>query len=560
MASLLRIAVATLRLGFGLLAIVLAGAALPHLLPDQLRQDEVDDLRWAVIGGCILLCVGLLILWSAALDSRRWMITLAVIAGVFAVLMVSRAILVGRIALTDAHRGLWADTWTPAAEGVLWALIALACIVDPRLRDHHNRAVRPWQAFAGVVGPLALIIALVVLYVRAVPIWQFGLNSRVTESVVAPGPAPKSTLSGSVRWARVLETETPAVSTGAGLAVPIAGDSTHSAGVVMLDPATGDTRWRYELRGIATGPELRSVDHGRTVIVELTFGRPEIPDGIVALSADTGRPRTAWHEDGNVHPTDPVVLYNEDDHGEGDAVIALSPDGGRLWTYHPNACTDFEAHGAAAVIIVSSGGCGGGLTGLDARTGAKLWDDATAGSVTQTVSGPDFTVEQTKSTLRRRDPSTGAISWTAKTGSDCHGLTPAISRSVGYAALTCNRGDTRSTVLATYDLRTGEQLSRRRVEHPITSLVAVDDHRVLALTSAEDDVCRAELLTSSSSRTAWSDPVDPEPASDHARDVIDCTESSVLPMTGGHLLQLRLVRRDDHTGDREVRYRFVALD
>ncbi|SDS79640.1 outer membrane protein assembly factor BamB family protein [Microlunatus soli] len=568
----LRISAATLQIACGALAVLACGAAVAGWADGS--GVDVDGARSIFFGIVAVLGIGLLIVWSRARSRRRWLVALMIITGALAAAMLLITIVIIRPARFDAHRGLWTTAWTAALDVLLWVIIVAACVVELRAlagRGGEESGDRPWwHAAAGVAAPLALLTVLVILLVTAAPGWMVRANSTVTAGAAAV-PQQPSTLSGRTRWQIDLDTDQPPLPTRSGLAVPVAADQGHNAGVVMLDPTSGRVRWRYQIRGLSAAPSLQSTEGGRSVVVGVD-GRDaadDMSDQTFTLSADTGQLRAFWPSGGgDPQGSDPPVYFDHVAQGTNSAVAVSPTTGRRLWRYRPERCADpRDVTSTPTVVLVYAYRCddeGADLIGLDPKTGDRRWAQQVADSdrPDQVLVRPGYQLEGDPKALQRRDLTTGRISWTTPARSDCLDDSTLVGSTRTAFAATCVGDTDGPTTLTAYDLESGRELWQRRGGQPMPSMVAVDDDRVLAL-QRTDRTCTVSLLTRSAAtplktfaedfrNTGYSSPF--KPGSVH------CNGSQVLRVGDSYLLALHLVRdpKASSVAD-EPRYRFIGL-
>lgn len=564
----LRTAAATCQIACGVLAVLMCASTVLGWRHPSAGEDG-QGLFVAIV---FLLGVTLLVIWGLARTRRGWLLTLTVSTAALAAAILLVTILVARPARFDLHRGLWTTSWSGAIDTLLWLLILAACLLELRTlapSDEESQDRPRWQTAAAVVAPLALLTALTIVVVVAAPAWMVRANSRISAGAPA-APSRPSTLSGSVRWTVDLTTDNDAVPTVAGLAVPVAADQAHNAGVVMLDPTTGRIRWRYQLRGLAEAPDLQSTEGGRAVVVDFDIrdAPDDTPQQTFTVAADTGRIRAFWPGvDDEPRGNDPPVLFDHVAQGTN-SVIAFSPTTGRrLWRYHPDRCADPRSvTSTPTVIIVTGRKCSGGyqLIGLDPRSGNRRWTQPASDE-----SGPEqqlvrsgYQLEMNGGAVRRRALDTGAIDWSAPLTSACGGGEDLVAGDRTWFASSCEGDDGgRPGTISAFDLRDGRRLWQRRLDRPIVSMVDVDDQRVLALIGGEGN-CTASVLTRSGNETLKSFPGDyrKSTASSFKPGSVRCENSSVLRVGDSFILRLELVSDPDaHSYDSEVRYRFIGL-
>lgn len=280
----LALAAATVQIGLGLLAVLLCGYSVTYLVD----PFSLDDTRLLLATTSIVLGGALFGVWLAARTRRGWLLILAVACGSLAVSTVTITVRLFARTRADDQTGIWMAIACASLDVLFWIVITVAAIIEWRffpgrtVRESSRRA-----RSAALVAPLALITAFVVVLVSAGPSWLIRLNSEVTAGEpVAEGQ--DSALTGDIRWTLELDAPGQAVALESGVAVPVARDDDHSAGVIMVDPVNGKIRWRYELRGADGAPALRPTDGGRGLVVNLGDVDDDVVRSTFTLDAGSG--------------------------------------------------------------------------------------------------------------------------------------------------------------------------------------------------------------------------------------------------------------------------------
>ncbi|WP_188895710.1 outer membrane protein assembly factor BamB family protein [Microlunatus endophyticus] len=286
----LRIGLATFQPAVGTIALSCSVEA----LTDTVTTRPSDPARWplwvAALVGAALLAV-----WAVARERRDWMIVSAILSALLAVGMILLTALALRTARLDPSHGIWSIGWLGTTAVLLWILAALAALVERRSARTMPIDWPPvWATASAVVLPLALAAASVLLIIQMAA-WEIHANSATSAAVVASQAQP-SELSGQARWSVDVGIDDSAragaaISTTAGLAVAVGADRDHSAGVIMIDPVSGRTRWRYELHGAQLAPVIEAPDQGREVMIDFdeTELSREIPHRVITLAAENGK-------------------------------------------------------------------------------------------------------------------------------------------------------------------------------------------------------------------------------------------------------------------------------
>lgn len=572
--GLLRVGLATFQPAAGVPALLASTAAVEYGASGTAETAPWWPYLVAVVIGALAITA-----WGLARKRPNRLIALAALVAALAVAMILFEAFVIRPVRSDPHLGYWDSSWYGAAAALLWILILLAALGEWRLaRRHPDSQTDPspptWTKAVAVVAALAVVAAFVGL-INQIPGWELRVNSLTSGHGTAVRTDP-SRLSGATRWQfDALGGDPASLVTAAGLAVPVAADDDHSAGVIMIDPATGTVRWRYQLRGAETLPDLSSTDGGRAIVInfdEAETEQEQIPHRVFTLDAQTGRFKAFWPDD--VTETDPPVRFHQVARGTN-SVSGMSVDGRRLWTFKPAECAD--PRGAVStpdVIVVTTRKCDNSvprvvdeLRGFDARTGDQLWirpwDSDSAPD--QLLASKDFQVELTDAgTLQRRDLHSGKINWTAHLACPEPSLTSASEKTIFIHS--CSADGSHPDVLQAYDLSSGKLRWQRRAQHQrITALAAIDDQRVIALavdTSGKNRSCAATLIGPAGSvRTLRSFPEDTradDPYATYRPGLVQCQDSSIHQLGGSVVLQLHLSSPPGASIVR-TRYRFFGL-
>ena len=229
-------------------------------------------------------------------------------------------------------------------------------------------------AWLAVPGLIALALLLVVQPLSRN--YVLDSNERVEGAHRPAGEFPRSTLDGNVAWAsRALSGagSEEAVGTKYGIAIP------RQTGVVeMLDAATGDLRWRYTRSDSDEKPNIYATGNGELLIAEFA------DVGYLLLDANTGKRKAAWPgrtRDHSIQQADPLLTGEEVSKGS-DKLRGVDPDGQERWTFEPGSCTDIGAVATQNTVVAFLGhSCGrepDEMTGLDLKTGKKLWTKSPA--------------------------------------------------------------------------------------------------------------------------------------------------------------------------------------
>lgn len=559
----IRTAVATFQVACGLIGVLFSTFAVTYLI----NPSSVDTARGLLAAILVVLGIPLFAVWMAARTRRRWLLALAVISGVLTVAMIIVTALLYAPARVNEQLGVWLGVAVAAVCAVLWWLIMVAAIIETRLLPRSETpAPRGWTYIPAVAVPLVAVTALVLLLVSAGPGWLIRLNGRVSD-VTPAAAAEGSALTGDSRWTVDLDATQPALPIGTGVAVPVPRDQDHSAGVTMMDPTTGETRWRFQLRGADGAPELAATDSGDGVAV--SFDGSDLGEGIPSqtftLSGDSGEVQAVWPATGSVRGTDPPVLFDKDPQGTN-AVIALSPTGGKLWTYKPERCADpRSASSAPSIVMVRAKECGKHRTelqiiGLDAQTGDRRWVQDAAPD--ESEDGPDnvlvrpgYQLELSGADFARRSLDTGSVDWVVASIADCSEHYLKASTETAYVGECADEQADEPSSVTAYAAQSGRRDWMQRLNAPITAMEAVDDRRVLALTDGADG-CAVHVVRESGATTLMKLPGGSRSSEQESGGVLDCSDAELIRIGNSIVLQVRL---PSNSASGAERYRFIGL-
>lgn len=565
-ARLLRIAAATFEPAAGLIALLSSAAAVGYLVD----TDSPEPARWPY-GLAFAIGSGLVAVWALGHRRRAWTIVLSALSAVFAAGMALITVLTGRAIRFDPHLGYWDGTWDGAAAVILWLLVAITALIEYRLPRPETEGRPPAWSIGGAITAALVVAAALALLVGTMPAWEIRANSLTTPTVAAAAADP-SRLSGTTRWSVDADAGSTVLTTAAGLAVPVASNRDHNAGVILIDPVTGTIRWRYELRGTDTAPDLSSTDQGRAIVVDFdeTELPSQVPHRLFTLKAASGTITAFWPDD--VVGSDPPVRFRSVPRGTN-SVSGMSVGGRKLWTFKPERCSDPRgAVSTPAVIVVPTRKCVTNadrpayqLRGFDARTGDQLWIASwdQESPPEQLLVRAGFEVETTGATVQRRDLRTGKIDWSTRLPCARPGQTSASQHTLFIHS--CSGDGDHADVLQAYDLSTGKRLWQRQLHRQtITALAAIDDRRIMALmmdTTGEHRDCRANLVSTAAVRTLRTFTEDNranDPAATYRPGLVQCADSSIYRLAGSLVLRIHL-SGPPGSGPDDTRYRFLGL-
>lgn len=469
-----------------------AVAAAASGAPWQVPADEPDSIVFPM---CVaLLAIGIsAVLFRCARSGRQRAGLLA--GGILALSVTALLVTWARIPVTNSVTGVGLRVPLLIAALIFVAVASAAAIAGSLLRARTTRYL-PSRNHGQQLSwfAVAVVIALVLLSVVQPVSRAYLLNANewVRPATQAAEPAPKSTLNGQVSWTTDEATGwlEEAVATKHGIA--LAG---RSGVVEMLDPATGDIRWRYTRSDTdSRAPELYALDGGDLVLADFPgFGK-------VVLDADTGRRTAAWPRDDKdqiVQNADPLITGESFATGS-DKLRGVDVSGRIRWTYEPGRCTEVNSAATAGVVVglVSHecGSSGDELAGLDVDTGKQLWQRSTREGYRRPMAIGDLVVAAVEPD-GDSDPATALVGIDARSGAErwrwkvpqqwaCRTLLMSAGRMV--VVVDCPGPETRTndtSVITAIDSRTG----RTAWQHvapidPHGRFAITTDGRVVALT------------------------------------------------------------------------------
>jgi predicted metal-dependent HD superfamily phosphohydrolase/outer membrane protein assembly factor BamB len=268
----------------------------------------------------------------------------------------------------------------------------------------------------GGVATVVVVIALTVFV--ADPIgrrYVLSANEHLTSTSTAGGAAVRSELDGQLAWVGRMtpgigDTLRDAVGTRHGIAV-----ARELGTIEMLDPATGEVRWRYSRSDSDERPNLYAVADGQLLVAYFE------DVGDLVLDAATGRRKDTWPQgtrDHHIENADPLLTGEQVSKGS-DKLRGVNLDGDARWTFKPGRCISISAAATAdtAVAFLNSGCSDPDLvTGLDLKSGKKLWSHpATTTGQPSAVGGLVIWIERDGSrpggTVVGVEARTGAVKW-----------------------------------------------------------------------------------------------------------------------------------------------------
>jgi predicted metal-dependent HD superfamily phosphohydrolase/outer membrane protein assembly factor BamB len=392
---------------------------------------------------------------------------------------------------------------------LLLLVAGVAALVASLLRTKTARflpARNPGQQLAWLVVPAAVALALLLLVQPLSRNYVLSSNERVEGTPREAGKASPSVLDGSVAWvskSMLGSGAEEAIGTRYGIAIP-----RPSGAVEMLDAATGALRWRYSRSDSDEKPTIVATGDGEYVLAQFA------DVGYLLLDANTGRRKAAWPgrtRDQFIQQAQPLLTGERSGRLHG-----VDPDGHERWTFEPGGCTDMGAIATAETVVAfldrSCGDERDEMTGLDVRSGKKLWSKASAdayrrpvvvaGLVVVAEPGGDSDIPVALTAI---EPGTGDIRWrwpVPRTWA-CRTLLNAAGKYV--IVVDCPGPSTlenRKTVVTAIDANTG--LTAWQTTAPVSPRVKVTvtaDGRVISLARGATS-CVANVISRAGFRQA----------------------------------------------------------
>ncbi|MGC4936817.1 PQQ-binding-like beta-propeller repeat protein [Kribbella sp. DT2] len=338
-----------------------------------------------------------------------------VTGAVVATAVVALVIAVLRIPATTSSNGPGGRVPLVIVALTLLLLSGIAAFVSASLGGPVPAAGRG-QVLAGVAA--AVVIVVLTVFVAA-PVGQSYLlqaNERVTGSGGSDAATPRSELDGRIAWVSPstslrAEAVSAAVTTRYGIAI-----SRQTGTIEMLDPATGDVRWKHTRSDVDVRPKLAATGDGRLLLVN--FDRL----GYLLLDASTGHRATGhWprDEDNTLENADPLLTGEQVSKGS-DKLRGVDEKGGTRWTFEPGRCTSIGATATAdTAVAFLNRSCGkepDESVGLDLKSGKELWkrsnnwrsdDQLTIGGLIVVVES----TSKTQATVIGVEARTGEVKW-----------------------------------------------------------------------------------------------------------------------------------------------------
>ncbi|MBB5839274.1 putative metal-dependent HD superfamily phosphohydrolase/outer membrane protein assembly factor BamB [Kribbella italica] len=230
------------------------------------------------------------------------------------------------------------------------------------------------QLVAALLAAAAVVAATVFVADPVGRSYLLQANEQITGTTAPEVQAPRSELGGRIAWVSPTtslraDAVSDAVATRHGIAI-----SRQTGTVEMLDPGSGEVRWRYSRSDTAARPRLYAAGDGQLLLADFD------DFGYLMLDAATGRRTPGWPRsstrDHSIENADPLLTGKQVSKGS-DKLRGLDADGKDRWTFEPGRCTSIGATATADTVVTFLGhSCGGKpdeLTALDLETGKQLW-------------------------------------------------------------------------------------------------------------------------------------------------------------------------------------------
>jgi predicted metal-dependent HD superfamily phosphohydrolase/outer membrane protein assembly factor BamB len=229
------------------------------------------------------------------------------------------------------------------------------------------------QVVAALVTAAAVVAATVFVADPVGRSYLLSANEQITGTTAPEVQAPRSELGGRLAWVSPSssmrgDAVSASVTTRYGIAI-----SRQTGTIEMLDPTTGEVRWKHTRSDVEVRPKLAVTGDGRLLLVNFD----EL--GYLLLDAATGRRAPGqWprDEDNDLESADPLLTGEQVSKGS-DKLRGVNEKGGTRWTFEPGRCTSISATGtkdtAVAFLNRSCGKAPDETVGLDLKTGKELW-------------------------------------------------------------------------------------------------------------------------------------------------------------------------------------------
>jgi predicted metal-dependent HD superfamily phosphohydrolase/outer membrane protein assembly factor BamB len=407
-----------------LIGVVLIGPLLATLasfgatdIPWEASARSGSGSPWLSVVLCVVALgtIPLLYRFARRNDRRAKVVTGAVIAAAVVALVIA----VLRIPATTSSNGPGGRVPLVIIALTLLLLSGIAAFVSASLGGPIPAAGRG-QVLAGVAAAVVIVVLTVFVADPVGRSYLLQANERVTGSAGADAAAPRSELDGRIAWVSPstslrAEAVSAAVTTRYGIAI-----SRQTGTIEMLDPATGEVRWKHTRSDVDVRPKLAATGDGRLLLVNFDSL------GYLLLDASTGhRAAGQWprDEDNTLENADPLLTGEQVSKGS-DKLRGVNEKGGTRWTFEPGRCTSIGATAtkdtAVAFLNRSCGKAPDESVGLDLKTGEELWrrsnhwtarDQLTIDGLLIVVESDSESESRARSTVVGVEARTGEVKW-----------------------------------------------------------------------------------------------------------------------------------------------------
>ncbi|MEV8377447.1 PQQ-binding-like beta-propeller repeat protein [Kribbella sp. NPDC056861] len=382
---------------------------------------------------------------------------------------------------------------------VLLAVAGVASMVASRLEPAPS--LNLGQLLARIAVPVVLVLAMIF---GVAPLWRsFALttNEYVSGTRGPVTPSTRSALTGEVAWSSTSKGYNSdgfrkAVGTAYGIAT-----SRTIGSVEMLDPTTGELRWRYSRSDSDGLPDIWVTGDGSQLLVSFD------DVGFLVLDADTGERKAAWPggaRDNDVLSADPLVTGGSVSKGS-DKLYGTDTDGNHRWTVEPGRCTSITAVATADTAVASfNRSCNkepDELTGLDLKSGKKLWSHAEDWKADPLAIGSLIVGLQSARELVGVEARTGEVKWRWPLPAALACETKLHRSGAQIVLLNCpSNTDKTQTTVTVINAGTGELAWQRTAPIDTSAKPAVtEDGRVVAFVELPSG-CRLDVVEESGYR------------------------------------------------------------
>ncbi|WUJ72978.1 PQQ-binding-like beta-propeller repeat protein [Kribbella soli] len=448
------------------------------------RNPEYDgDSAWPAVILMLAALVTVAVVYSAVRRNARIMAAAPAVVGVIGVVVVWLT-----TPETNGASGVGERVPMLMVVSIMLILAGTAAFAATRFtrNDSRNRG----QVLAGLGAVVVVVLAVLLVIDPAQRAYLVSANEYL-ESQNRPADVDvRSTLAGGSLWAGPRNLQN-LVATAHGIAVARA-----RGFIEMLDPATGQSRWRYTRADTDDVPHLYALNGGQQVLASYE------DLGYVVLDADTGKRKAVWPQgtrDYDIDNTDPLVTGKSVSKGS-DKLYGTNIDGSNRWTYEPGRCTGINATATADTVVTqldhSCGSDADQLVGLNLKNGKKLWTQN--GSLTDLTAAGGLVVGVQAETLVGVDPRSGETKWRSEIPNEwaCPLKTEASGNRVVLISCPSEAQKLTDTVVRIVDAGSGQVVSTASVKFRFDQRYAVTAAGVVvAMGPYNGGLCRLATVT-----------------------------------------------------------------